>query len=162
MRMARIVWIVVFLSLFVSSGVQGKTARERVNALRDSASCISCWPGSRSEEGCERCMATARRHRKAKEAYERRKAELDKLGRVASQLHDPFRVPGTWTSPYPSVCQTAQECSKRAEEMTADVRRARKENWIQYQRAIGKDIPKESTIVEDYFRAKGWMKEAGN
>lgn len=24
------------------------------------------------------------------------------------------------------------------------------------------DILKESTIVEDYFRAKGWMKEAGN
>jgi len=46
--------------------------------------------------------------------------------------------------------------------MMADVRRARKENWTQYQRAIGKDIPKESTIVEDYFRAKGWMKEAGN
>ena len=159
MRMARIVWIVVFLSFFASSGVQARTAEELANGFRDGIN-AGCWKGM-SKEDCQRRIETARRHREAKEAYERRKTELDKLDRTASKLlFGVGRADGT--SLYPNVCQTVQECSERAEEMMADVRRARKENWIQYQRAIGKDIPKESTIVEDYFRAKGWVKEAGN
>ncbi len=127
------------------------TAEER--AVRFQAG-VKCWKGM-SEENCQRRIETAVRHWRAKKAYERRKAELDKLERTASRLS--FIVVSH--SPYPDVCQTVQECNEKAEEMMADVRQAKKENWIQYQRAIGKEIPKESTIVEDYFRAKGWIKE---
>lgn len=161
--MKHLVWVVLVLALSITvpDGVQGRTGQELLDRFR---LCSPDLLGSVPEEVCRRRMEAARRKREAKEGWKRREAELNRLSEVASQLslaaslglHGTRETKRTWASPYPNICHTPQTCREKSKEMQADVRQAKKESWRQYQHEAGIPIPKESTIVEDYFKAKGW------